>query len=93
MKVVETRSEERSLEFLGDVTLPVTVELGRAEITIRRFLSLRPGSILELDTPQGEPAIIRAGTRPIGRGEIVALNDRYGIRLTAVNDPDEKAIK
>lgn len=88
MKGVETRSEERPLEFLGDVTLPVSVELGRAEITIRRFLSLRPGSVLELDTPQGEPVTIRAGAREIAHGEVVVINDHYGIRLTAVADPE-----
>lgn len=95
MKVVETSliDRQRSLEFLGDVSLPVSVELGSAEITIRRLLALQPGSILELQSTEGEPLAIKAGNRIIARGEVVTLNDHYAVRLTEIADPADALFK
>ena len=85
----EVKQEPRSLDFLKDVTLQCTVEFGRAEMTIRQFLALTAGSIIELDKLEGEALEIRANGNMIGRGEAVVVNEKYGIRLTEVTAPED----
>ncbi|NLF25902.1 MAG: flagellar motor switch protein FliN [Deltaproteobacteria bacterium] len=75
---------ERPLKFLHDVTLQCTVEFGRTNFTIRRFLGLVPGSILELDKLQDEPMDLRVNGKLMARGEVVVINDRFGLRLTEI---------
>jgi flagellar motor switch protein FliN len=76
--------KSRPLSFLGDVKLQCSVEFGRARFTIRRFLELGAGSVIELDKLQGEPVDIRVSGRLAARGEVVVVNDRYGVRITEI---------
>jgi flagellar motor switch protein FliN/FliY len=76
-----------TLDFVEDVPLSITVEFGRAEITIRKLLLLDVGSVLELDGRQGDSLVIRIHGNPCARGEVVAVNDHYGVRITEVLEP------
>jgi flagellar motor switch protein FliN/FliY len=76
-----------TLEFLKEVPLGVTVEFGRAELTIRQLLLLNVGSVLELDGHQGDSLLIRIHGNACARGEVVAVNDHYGVRITEVLEP------
>ena len=79
-----TRPEPKELSFLSDVTLSVCAELGRTTITIRKLLSLAPGSILELhDTPSAQ-VHLRANGKAVASGEIITVNDRFGVRVTSI---------
>ncbi len=76
-----------TLDFFEDVPLGITVELGRTEITIRKLLLLNVGSVLELDGYQGDSLLVRIHGNPCARGEVVAVNDHYGVRITEILEP------
>jgi flagellar motor switch protein FliN/FliY len=73
-----------NMEFLLDISLDITVELGRTKMLINDMLKLGQGSVIELSKLAGESLDILANQKPIARGEVVVLNDKYGVRLTEV---------
>ncbi len=80
----------RSLEFLLDVPLQVTAELGRRKMRIGDLLALAKGSVIELDKVAGEPLDIRVNGQLVARGEAVVVNDKFGVRLTDVVSRSER---
>jgi flagellar motor switch protein FliN len=74
----------RDLEFLMDIPLRVSVEVGRTKVTIQDLLSLGPGSIVELDKLAGEPLDVFINQKLVARGEAVIINEKFGVRLTDV---------
>ena len=85
----EEDSDKKSLDFLGNVPMKLTVELGMGDISIRDLLQLGQGSVLELEKLAGEPLEVKVNDRLISKGEVVVINDRYGIRLTDVMSQEE----
>ncbi|HZN94648.1 MAG TPA: flagellar motor switch protein FliN [Myxococcales bacterium] len=85
-----SEASSRRLDLLLDVPLDVTVELGRARMSIHDLLSLSPGSVIELDKMAGEPLDIVVNGRLIARGEAVVVNDRFGIRITDIVSKSER---
>ena len=79
-----------NMEFLLDISLDVTVELGRTKMLINDMLKLGQGSVIELSKLAGESLDILANQKPIARGEVVVVNDKYGVRLTEVISPLER---
>ena len=79
-----------NMEFLLDIPLEVTVELGRTKILINDMLKLGQGSVIELSKLAGESLEILANQKPIDRGEVVVVNEKYGVRLTEVISPMER---
>lgn len=86
----QARRGGRSVEFLLDVPLQVTVELGRTKMRIADLLRLAKGSVVELDKLAGEPLDLRVNGQLVARGEAVIVNDKFGIRLTEVLPPSER---
>jgi len=80
-----------SLGLIMDLDLRLTAELGRAELMIRDLLQLGPGSIIELDTTVGEPVDVLVNSRLIARGEVVVIDDSFGVRITEIVSPMERA--
>lgn len=72
------------ISLLLDVPLQVTVELGRTQLRIRNVLELVPGSIIELDKLAGEPVDVLVNGKPIARGEVVVIDEEFGVRITDV---------
>lgn len=72
------------LDLILDVTLPVTVELGRARMQIQDILKLAPGSVIELDRAAGDPVDLLINGRPIAKGEVVVIDENFGVRLTSI---------
>jgi flagellar motor switch protein FliN/FliY len=72
------------IDLILDVTLPVAVELGRARMQIQDVLKLAPGSIVELDKSAGDPVDILINGRPIAKGEVVVIDENFGVRLTSI---------
>jgi flagellar motor switch protein FliN/FliY len=70
--------------LLLDVPLQVTVELGRTQLRIRNVLELMPGSIIELDKVAGEPVDVLVNGKQIARGEVVVIDEEFGVRITDV---------
>jgi flagellar motor switch protein FliN/FliY len=65
-----------------DIGVQVALEVGRARMTIRDLLALGPGSVIELERPAGDPLDVYVNDRLVARGEVVMVNDRYGVRFT-----------
>ena len=78
------------MEFLLDIPLEISVELGRTKILINELLKLGQGSVLELSKLAGEALEILANRKLIARGEVVVVNEKYGIRLTEIISPSER---
>ena len=76
----------RGIEMLHGVDMEVTVELGRTQMTVRDLLALSPGAVLELDRAAGSPADLLVNGRLIARGEVVVLDEDYGLRVTEIVD-------
>ncbi|MCX7823005.1 MAG: flagellar motor switch protein FliN [Syntrophobacterales bacterium] len=85
---VETK--RRDLDFLLDIPLEVSVELGRATILINDLLQLGQGSVIELTKLAGEPLEILVNGKLIARGEPVVVNEKFGVRITDIISPIER---
>lgn len=79
-----------SIKFLEDVPMVLNVEIGRTEMTIRDILNMKAGSVVQFTKIVGEPMDILVNDRLMARGEVVVVNERYGIRISEVTRPDEK---
>ena len=81
---------DTSLDFLFDIPVQVTVRLGETRILIRDLLQLGQGSVVELDKLAGEPLEVVINNKLMARGEVVVVNEKFGIRLTDVVTPAER---
>ncbi len=81
------------IEFILDIPVQLTVELGRTKIAIKNLLQLAQGSVVELDGLAGEPMDVLVNGCLIAQGEVVVVNDRFGIRLTDIITPSERIRK
>ena len=86
----DSASKGRRLDLLLDVPLDLSVELGRARMSIQDLLNLSPGSIIELDKIAGEALDILINGRLVARGEAVVVNDKFGIRISEIVSPSER---
>jgi flagellar motor switch protein FliN/FliY len=84
---------DMSLDLIMDVNVTVALEVGRTSISVRELLSLTPGSIIELDRLAGEPLDVLVNGIKVARGEVVVVNEKFGIRLTEVVPPAERVVK
>ena len=80
----ENEAGSRGLDFLYDVPLQISVEVGRSRLLLRDLLKMGEGYVIELDKLAGEPLDLYVNSRLIARGEAVMVGDKYGIRLTDV---------
>jgi len=78
------------LDLIKDIPMNLTVELGRAKIAIRNLLQLSQGSVIELDGMAGEPMSVLVNGFLIAQGEVVVVNEKFGIRLTDIINPEER---
>lgn len=79
-----SRAEAASLTTLYDLSLPVSIELGRTTMKVQEVLHLGRGSVIELDRLAGEPVDIYVGDRRFAEGEVVVLGENFGVRITRV---------
>lgn len=84
---------DADLDFILDIPLEITVELGRTKMMINDLLKLGQGSVIELTKPAGDTLEILANNRLIAKGDVVVVNEKYGIRLTEVITPVERVEK
>ena len=86
-------SNESSLDRILDIPLVLSAQLGNTRMLIKDLLQLGPGSIVELDKLAGEPLEVLVNERLVARGEVVMVNEKFGIRLTDVISPTERVNK
>ena len=81
------------IDFILDIPVQLTVELGRTKIAIKNLLQLAQGSVVELDGLAGEPMDVLVNGCLIAQGEVVVVNEKFGIRLTDIITPSERIRK
>ena len=84
---------QHDIDLILDIPVQLTVELGRTKIPIRHILQLAQGSVVELDGLAGEPMDVLVNGCLIAQGEVVVVNDKFGIRLTDIVTPSERLRK
>ncbi|MEX3853994.1 flagellar motor switch protein FliN [Paraburkholderia sp. BR10923] len=90
---VEPTATHNDIDMILDIPVQMTVELGRTKIAIRNLLQLAQGSVVELDGMAGEPMDVLVNGCLIAQGEVVVVNDKFGIRLTDIITPSERIRK
>lgn len=88
-----SKEEKRRLDSILDIPVVISMEVGRSQITIRNLLQLNQGSVVELERVAGEPLDVMVNGTLIAHGEVVVVNDKFGIRLTDVISQTERIKK
>jgi flagellar motor switch protein FliN/FliY len=79
-----------NLDLILDIPVTISIELGRTRLHVEEILRLGQGSVVELEKLAGEPLEILVQGRPIGKGEVVVVNEKFGVRLTDIISPVER---
>ena len=85
-----TPPDARNIELLMDVDLPISIELGRTKMSISDILGLGPGSVVELNKLAGEPVDLLVNYKVVARGEVVVVDENFGLRITQLMTPEER---
>ena len=93
LPVATSAANDAKLEVILDVPVTLTLEVGRTRLPIRSLLQLAQGSVVELERAAGEPLDVFVNGTLIAHGEVVVVNDKFGIRLTDVISPAERIRK
>lgn len=88
-KVVAIQDKNK-LDFILDIPLQITVELGRTKLLIKDILQLNQGAVVELSKLAGEPLDVFVNSKLVARGEAVVVNEKFGIRLIDIVSPNER---
>lgn len=86
----EPRGSGLSLDLVLDISMPVTVELGRASMAVKDLLQLRTGSVVELNRMAGEPVDLYVRDVRFARGEVVVVDNNFGLRITEIMTPQRR---
>ncbi|MCJ7507511.1 MAG: flagellar motor switch protein FliN [candidate division Zixibacteria bacterium] len=78
----EKLGEKQNIQMVLDVTLPISIELGRTAMSIGEILELGPGSVVELEKLAGEPVDVLVNEKVVARGEVVVVDENFGVRIT-----------
>ena len=89
----EASLDKKNLDFILDIPLQVTVELGRTKLLVKDILQLNQGAVVELTKLAGEPLDIFVNSKLVARGEAVVVNEKFGVRLVDIVSPNERVEK
>ncbi|HIJ87765.1 MAG TPA: flagellar motor switch protein FliN [Desulfuromonadales bacterium] len=89
----ETTLDKKNLDFILDIPLQVSVELGRTKLLVKDILQLNQGAVVELTKLAGEPLDIFVNSKLVARGEAVVVNEKFGVRLIDIIAPNERVEK
>ncbi len=90
VKLDAAGGKENNMDLLMDVNIPVLVELGKTEMLMRDVLALTPGAIIELDSLAGEPVKITVRGKIIAYGEVVVVDENFGVKITRIASPEDR---
>ena len=85
--------DKKNLDFILDIPLQVTVDLGRTKLLVKDILQLSQGAVVELTKLAGEPLDIFVNSKLVARGEAVVVNEKFGVRLVDIVSPNERVEK
>ncbi len=86
----DTAADNSKLDFILDIPLHVTVELGRTKLLVKDILQLNQGAVVELSKMAGEPLDVFVNSKLVARGEAVVVNEKFAIRLVDIVSPSER---
>lgn len=89
----DVEQEGRNLELLLNIPLEVTVELGKARMLLKDLLNLNKGAVIELEKEASEPLDVLVNDHPVAKGEVVVIEEKFGIRITEIATPAERVQK
>jgi flagellar motor switch protein FliN/FliY len=89
----EAAIDKKNLDFILDIPLQVSVELGRTKLLVKDILQLNQGAVVELTKLAGEPLDIFVNSKLVARGEAVVINEKFGVRLVDIVAPNERVEK
>jgi flagellar motor switch protein FliN/FliY len=89
-KLTSGSKKNIDINYLLDVNLEVTVEVGRRQYYISQLLGWDHGAILELDRLVGEPLNVLVNNKPVAKGEVVVVNDKFAVKITSIMDPKDR---
>lgn len=84
------KSPLQNIDMLMDINLPISIELGRTKMSINDILALGPGSVVELTKLAGEPVDLLVNQRVVAKGEVVVIDENFGVRITQLMTPEER---
>ncbi|MBF0276723.1 MAG: flagellar motor switch protein FliN [SAR324 cluster bacterium] len=90
LKSTSPKNVYHTIQFMEDVPVKLYAEVARTETPLRNILSWKTGSIVKFDKVIGEPVDVLIGDQLLARGEVVVVNNRFGIRISEITRPDEK---
>ncbi len=90
IKPPQSTGKGNNIDLLLDVNLPISVQLGKTSMTIQELLEISPGSVIELDKMVGSPVEILANDKTIAQGEVVVVDENFGVRITSLLSPAER---
>ena len=82
--------EPKNIDLLMDINLPVSIELGRTKMSIADILGIGPGSVVELNKLAGEPVDVLVNYKIVAKGEVVVIDENFGVRITQLMTPEER---
>ncbi len=83
-------ASDKNIKMLLDVEMDVTIELGKADLSIKKILELAPGSVIELDRMAGEPVDLVVNNKVVAKGEVVVVDENFGIRIVSLVSPEDR---
>ncbi|MHB9037022.1 MAG: flagellar motor switch protein FliN [Armatimonadota bacterium] len=92
MASVSDHGARNGVDLIMDVRLNVAVELGRSTLSVREILALGPGKVVELDKHAGEPVEVVINNKTVARGEVVVIDENFGVRITEIVGSNEREI-
>lgn len=90
---IEIQPDRKNLEFIYDIPLQLTVELGRTKLSVKDVLQLKQGAVVELGKAAGELLDVFVNSKLVARGEAVVVNEKFGVRLVDIISPAERVEK
>ncbi len=84
------KAEPKNIDILMDINLPISIELGRTKMSIADILGLGPGSVVELNKLAGEPVDVLVNHKIVAKGEVVVIDENFGVRITQLMTPEER---
>jgi len=90
IKPQPSNGRPNNIDILLDVDLPISVQLGKTTMTIQELLEVGPGSVIELDKMVGSPVEILANDKAIAQGEVVVVDENFGVKITSLISPEER---
>jgi flagellar motor switch protein FliN/FliY len=90
LDISQPQSSEDSLEFILDIPVKVSVEVGRTRILVQDLLKLHKGSVLELAKLAGEPLEVLVNDRVVAKGEVIVMNEKFGVRFTDIVNHEQR---